>query len=238
MSPGSAPAGASGVPGGTPGGAAGDAAGAGRAGEGAGGVAGVVLAAGAGRRFGGPKALVELGGALLVERAARVLAEAGCAPVVVVLGAAADEVRARADLTGVVTALNPDWPTGMGSSLRVGLAELADVPGVRAAAVLPVDTPGVTAAAVRRVIAHAATAVDARGARSVPLYALVRATYRDGAPGHPVLLGRAHWPGVAELAVGDAGAREYLRRHPPLDVPCADLADGADVDRPEDLPRD
>jgi nicotine blue oxidoreductase len=171
--------------------------------------------------------LVRLGGALLVERAARVLAEAECAPVVVVLGAAADEVRARADLTGVITALNPDWRTGMGSSLRVGLAALADLPGVRAAVVLPVDTPGVTAATVRRVIARASTGLPT---------ALVRATYRDGAPGHPVLLGRAHWAGVAELAVGDTGARPYLREHPPLDVPCADLADGADVDRPEDLP--
>ncbi|KAA2253006.1 NTP transferase domain-containing protein [Solihabitans fulvus] len=185
-------------------------------------MAGLLLAAGGGRRFGGPKALVEHRGQLFVEAAAAALAGGGCAPVVVVLGASAAEVRERADLSDAVLVDNPEWVSGMGSSLRAGLAVLADAP-VDAVLVLPVDTPGVTAAAVRRVAAH--TSPDA----------LVRASYK-GRPGHPVLIGRAHWAGVAELAVGDAGARDYLRRNPVLDVPCADVASGEDVDRPEDLP--
>ncbi|MER7082329.1 nucleotidyltransferase family protein, partial [Saccharopolyspora kobensis] len=113
-------------------------------------VAGVVLAGGAGRRFGMPKALVEHEGALLVERAARVLADGGCSPVLVVLGAAADEVRERADLSGAAVVLNPDWETGMGSSLRVALDALTST-DADAAVVLPVDMPGIGAAAVRRV---------------------------------------------------------------------------------------
>ncbi len=60
--------------------------------------AGLVLAAGGGRRYGGPKALVHHEGSLLVERAVRTVRDAGCAPVVVVLGAAAAEVRASAQL--------------------------------------------------------------------------------------------------------------------------------------------
>ena len=84
--------------------------------------AGLVLAAGAGRRYGSPKALVRLGDRLLVERAADLLAAGGCDPVLVVLGAAADEVLATAALPETV--LNPDWATGMGSSLRAGLAAL------------------------------------------------------------------------------------------------------------------
>jgi len=184
-------------------------------------VGGIVLAAGAGRRYGMAKALVSYQGQLFVERAARVLVDAGCSPVVVVLGASADEVRARADLTGVSIVDNPEWATGMGSSLRAGLAALRN--DEVAAVILPVDTPGVTDAAVRRITAMAAAD------------ALVRATYA-GVPGHPVLLGRAHWAGVSELAAGDAGARPYLRSHPPVDVPCEDVASGADVDRPEDLP--
>jgi nicotine blue oxidoreductase len=183
-------------------------------------VAGLVLAAGAGRRYGGPKALVDLDGRLLVERALATVRDAGCAPLVVVLGAGADEVTARADLGDAVTVVNHDWDTGMGSSLRAGLAVL-ETTGADAVTVLLVDTPGVTPAAVRRVMAHAAPD------------ALAGATY-GGQPGHPVLLGRAHWAGVARSAVGDVGARRYLSAHADLviSVPCEDVADGADLDEP------
>jgi CTP:molybdopterin cytidylyltransferase MocA len=185
-------------------------------------VAGVLLAAGGGRRFGMPKALVRHRGRLFVEHAAQVLHEGGCVPVVVVLGASAAEVRASADLPGSSLVDNPEWTSGMGSSLRVGLRALDGV-AADAALILPVDTPGATAAAVRRFVALADPD------------ALARATY-DGVPGHPVLIGRTRWADVAATASGDAGAREYLATHRPLAVPCEDVAEGADVDRPEDLP--
>jgi CTP:molybdopterin cytidylyltransferase MocA len=187
-------------------------------------VAGLVLAAGEGRRYGQPKALVELDGQLLVERAVRTLEDGGCSPVTVVIGAAADEVLGRADLTGAHTVGNPDWPTGMGSSLRAGLAALASS-DVDAVIVMLVDTPGVGAAAVRRLAAYAESA------------AVAVATYGDRR-GHPVLLGRDHWVEVGRLAVGDSGARPFLAAHPELVrlVPCEDVADGEDVDVPTDLP--
>jgi CTP:molybdopterin cytidylyltransferase MocA len=185
-------------------------------------VAGLLLAAGAGRRFGMPKALVRHRDGLFVEQAADALHDAGCAPVVVVLGALAEDVRSTAVLSGSSLVDNPDWASGMGSSLRVGLSALAGVDAT-AVVVLPVDTPGVTAAAVRRLAELASPS------------ALARATY-DGKPGHPVLIGRDHWAGVAELATGDDGAKPYLERHDVLAVPCEDIANGADVDRPEDLP--
>jgi nicotine blue oxidoreductase len=187
-------------------------------------VAGLVLAAGEGRRYGRPKALVELGGRLLVERAVGALTEGGCGPVTVVLGASADEVVRRADLDGTRTVLNPAWATGMGSSLRAGLAALT-AGHADAALVLLVDTPGIGAAAVRRLAGYAAADVVAV------------ATY-DGRRGHPVLLGRQHWAEVARLADGDAGARPFLAAHPGLvtPVPCEDIADGTDVDVPADLP--
>lgn len=184
-------------------------------------VAGLLLAAGGGRRYGMPKALVRHRDRLFVEHAAGVLHDAGCSPVVIVLGAAAAEVRATAALPGSSLVDNPDWPTGMGSSLRVGLVDLSTSDAI-AVVVLPVDTPGVTAAAVHRLAVLAAPGV------------LARATY-DGAPGHPVLIGREHWAGVAESAIGDAGAREYLKQHKAIEVPCADVASGMDVDRPEDF---
>ncbi|GIH16407.1 nucleotidyltransferase family protein [Rugosimonospora africana] len=186
-------------------------------------VAGLLLAAGAGRRYGMPKALVTDAGRLLVERALATLVEGGCDPVIVVLGAAADEVLTRADLSGATVVVNPDWDSGMGSSLRTGLATLD--PRVDAACVLLVDTPGITAGAVRRVAGLAAPA------------ALTVATYH-GEPGHPVLLGRDHWSAVAELAIGDVGARRYLARHPELvtGVPCEDIAVGDDLDVPRPSP--
>ncbi len=182
--------------------------------------AGLVLAAGAGRRYGMPKALVEIGGRLLVERATATLREAGCAPVVVVLGAGAARVRERADLGDATVVVNADWASGMGSSLRAGLAALEPT-GADAVVVMLVDTPGVTAAAVRLVLGYAGPG------------ALVTATYH-GQPGHPVLLGRAHWPGIAALAAGDVGARRYLAAHPDLvtAVPCEAVADGTDLDEP------
>ena len=180
--------------------------------------AGLLLAAGGGRRYGMPKALVERDGRLLVEHGLATLRDGGCAPVVVVVGAAADEVRQRADLGDATVVDNPDWAQGMGSSLRAGLAELAGT-AAPAVTVLLVDTPGVTAHAVRRVSDGAAE--DA-----------LRAASYQGRQGHPVLLGRAHWPGVAALAEGDVGARPYLAAHAVTLIPCDDIADGGDMDSP------
>ncbi len=183
--------------------------------------AGLLLAAGAGRRFGSPKALATLpDGTAFLPRAVSALRDGGCAPVFVVLGAGAEQARPLA--VGVHVVVNEDWATGMGSSLGAGLAAL---PGtVAAALVLLVDTPGIGAAAVARVSSYAAPG------------AVVVATY-DGRRGHPVLLGREHWPEVARLAVGDEGARPFLRAHPELvrEVPCEDIARPADIDTQQDL---
>jgi CTP:molybdopterin cytidylyltransferase MocA len=184
-------------------------------------VSGLVLAAGAGSRYGMPKALVPYQGRLLVQRAAAVLAAGGCDDVLVVLGAAADRVRAAApDLPRTVE--NPDWATGMGSSLRAGLTALA-AEAAAAAVVLLVDMPGVTPAAVRRLVAIAEPGALAMGG-----YGERR--------GHPVLLGRDHWAGVAATATGDRGARDYLRPHPDIRrvVPVGDVADDTDMDVPVD----
>jgi CTP:molybdopterin cytidylyltransferase MocA len=184
---------------------------------------GLLLAAGAGRRMGRPKALVELAGEPLVRRAVRVLDEGGCAPIVVVLGAAADEVRALVS-PEVRSVVAENWSEGMGASLRAGLAALEELdPSPDAVLVHLVDLPGVTAAAVRRLADR--TAPDA----------LARASY-DGRPAHPVLIGRKHWAGVRSSAFGDAGARSYLAGHPDLTlVECSDLASADDVDTPDQL---
>ncbi|MFJ9728826.1 NTP transferase domain-containing protein [Streptomyces sp. NPDC101209] len=187
--------------------------------------AGLLLAAGGGRRLGGrPKALLEHRGRPLVEYAVGVLRAAGCARVHVVLGASADEVRRRAELGGCVVVENPAWEEGMGSSLRAGLDSLAGT-GARAALVSLVDQPGIGVEAVRRVLA----AYQDDGS-------LASAAY-DGVRGHPVLLGAAHWAGIAESASGDRGARAYLRAHREAIrlVECGDVARPYDIDTEADL---
>jgi CTP:molybdopterin cytidylyltransferase MocA len=184
-------------------------------------VAGLLLAAGAGTRLGRPKALVELDGELLVRRGFRALRGGGCDPVVVVLGADADEVLRRDPLDEALVVRNDAWRSGMGSSLRAGLLALYATPA-RACVVLLVDTPGVGAPAVKRLTA--APAEVAVG------------SYR-GRRGHPVRLARRHWAEVATRAEGDVGARPFLAAHPGLvlDVPCDDVGDPRDIDTPADL---
>lgn len=182
-------------------------------------VAGLVLAAGGGRRYGMPKALVEHDGSLLVERAVRTAREV-CDSVLVVLGAQADEVVRRADLGDATVVVNDEWATGMASSLRAGLTALGERTGpIDAAVVLLVDMPGMTPAALARLTDAADPA------------ALAIATY-DGVRGHPVLLGRDHWTGVATTATGDEGARRYLAAHDVVEVDCTGLADPTDLDVP------
>ena len=185
-------------------------------------IAGLVLAAGAGRRMGTPKALIrDADGVTWAARTARLLTEAGCSPVVVVIGAAADQVRAELSDEPVEVVEAADWDEGMGASLRSGLRSTNRLS--EAVVVVTVDVPGLTATAVRRV-------ADGAGAD-----ALVRATY-DGVPGHPVVIGRDHWDGVIASARGDEGARGYLREHEVVLVECADVGDGADVDTVGELP--
>jgi nicotine blue oxidoreductase len=159
-----------------------------------------------------------------VEHAARVLREGGCTTVHVVLGAQADDVRARASLQGCVLVDNPDWEQGMGSSLRAGLDSLTGT-GARAALVSLVDQPGIGPEAVARILAAY------EGEES-----LVSAAY-DGLRGHPVLFGAAHWAGIAATATGDRGARAYLKEHRPevALVECGDVARPFDIDTEADL---
>ena len=192
-------------------------------------VAGLVLAAGAGRRRGGPKGLLRLSpaGPTFVETAVARLHEAGVSGVHVVVGASAARVSALAERSGAHVIEADDWDEGMGASLRRALEALADTPA-QAVLVMLVDLPDVGATVHARVLVAAATAGGDLGS------ALVRAAY-NGRPGHPVLLGREHWDAIREDATGDRGARGYLDSAQTQLVECGDLATGRDVDRPADL---
>lgn len=186
-------------------------------------VAGILLAAGAGTRMGTPKGLLRTpDGTPWVSRAIAALAAGGCAPIFAVTGAEAGQVQALVpSLAEIVVA--SDWAEGMGASLRAGLRAAQQRASTTVAAIITlVDTPGVTPETVARLRGRAAVDV------------LARASY-DGVPGHPVLIGRDHWAGVIESAIGDAGARTYLAGRGVLLVESADLGSGEDIDTPEGL---
>ncbi len=187
-------------------------------------VVGILLAAGEGRRFGRPKALVrDRNGQTWLARSAQALLDGGVRSVYVVLGAAIEPARQQVPNCCVIVEA-AGWAEGMGASLRAGLHAVAITPeSVHAVVVMLVDTPGVGADVVARLVE--------RGSSS----ALARAAYA-GRPGHPVLIGRDHWGPVREQAHGDEGARGYLRSHRVDLVECGDLGSGEDVDTPEQLP--
>jgi molybdenum cofactor cytidylyltransferase len=182
-------------------------------------IGGLVLAAGAGTRFGGRKQLAELDGRPLLEHALRAMTAAPVGRVVVVLGALVEEVTATVDLHGAEPCPCERWDEGQAASLACGLAELADCEAV---VVTLGDQPRMSPDAIRRVI-------GARGNAA----AAVRATYH-GAPGHPVLLERDLFESFRDVT-GDHGARNLLLSVQVREVPCEDLGGGEDVDTPAEL---
>ncbi|WP_308214746.1 nucleotidyltransferase family protein [Williamsia maris] len=179
----------------------------------AGKVVGVVLAAGAGTRYGMPKVLAEQGEWL--RSAVTALADGGCDEVVVTLGAAVVDVPAPARALVV-----PGWADGLSESVRSGLIE-ARRAGCTGVALLVVDVPDTNAAVVRRVL-------EVAGARRS---VLVRAVF-GGRPGHPVYLGADHLAGVLTTIAGDRGAGAYTDQRPDVvSVECSDLASGRDRGR-------
>ena len=177
----------------------------------------LVLAAGEGRRFGGTKQLAELEGRPLLEHA--LAAVEGISPRVVVLGHAADEIRARVDLHGARPVVCPDWADGQAASLQCGVAALGDV---SAAVITLGDQPFITP----EVIAAVLDLGDADAVRSV----------YHGVPGHPVVLGRPLLERVGELR-GDTGFRDLLRTARVREVEVGHLADPTDIDTREELAR-
>lgn len=185
--------------------------------------AGLLLAAGGGSRLGRPKALVAFHGEPLVRRGIRLLRCGGCHPVLVVVGAAADEAVAAVGDTAEVI-VNRQWAAGMGGSLRTGLAALRS-PAIGAAVVALVDQPLVSPEAVRRLVAAWRSG------------ALVAAAAYGGVARNPVVLDARTWDEVGRSASGDRGARDLLRDRPEWvqAVACDAVASPRDIDTPDDL---
>lgn len=176
-------------------------------------VAAVVLAAGSSSRLGSPKQLVRLGGENLLERAVRVAREAGCAPVVVVLGSSADLIRLQCDLGDACVVVNEDWASGMGGSIGVGVSVLDGVDGC---VVMTCDMPAVSTSHLELLMSKSE----------------VIASRYAGRNGVPAFFPKKNFEELRALS-GDKGARELL-----LGAHCEDLVGGeVDIDTPGDLER-
>jgi molybdenum cofactor cytidylyltransferase len=186
-------------------------------------VAAVVLAAGGSTHFGQPKQLAIFRGEPFVRRVVAAANAAGCAPIVVVVGADAAQVTSELARLSVSIATNRNWPNGMGSSIAVGVKHAANIAAdLDAVILLTCDQPFVNAAALRQLIQlHLETGKP-----------IVASAYADTL-GIPALFDRSCFADLSQLR-GDTGAKGIIlaRRHDvaPSNFPAAAI----DVDTTAD----
>jgi molybdenum cofactor cytidylyltransferase len=186
--------------------------------------AAVILAAGASRRLGQAKQLVKIGGEPLLGRTVRLADEAGCQPIVVVLGFEAEQMRSALDGCSVIVAVNEDWRAGMGSSIRCGVETALHV-NLRPENILLLvcDQFRLSADVLRRLL-------RLRGLANHPITA---ARY-SGQLGVPAVFSSIFFPDLLDVS-GDQGARGILRRNAAR-VGAVDFPEGElDLDTPDHL---
>jgi CTP:molybdopterin cytidylyltransferase MocA len=172
----------------------------------------LILAAGGSSRMGEAKQILEIGGKPLIARAVDAALDSGARPVAVVLGADSGRVLARVADRGIIAVHNPDWSTGLSSSIRAGLAALlAAEPSLDAVLIAPCDQPALSAEAILR----------------------LAAAHRSGGRISAARYGGEHFAALSALS-GDEGARRLLNADPGS-VSAVELPElGADIDTPED----
>jgi molybdenum cofactor cytidylyltransferase len=206
-------------------------------------VGAVILAAGSASRFGGPKALASLEGRPLLEHALEAARAAQLEPIVVVLGAAADEIEGAVQWGDAQRVRNPEPERGLASSLALGIEAIAAaLPAVEAAVVIlgdqPRTAPAVIAALRTRFEASAADrAPGPAGASRIPTPGgrpLVVPRYEGGSGPNPVLVARSAF-GLAAAQQGDRGLGPLIEAHPELVEDVRVAGDNPDVDTRDDL---
>jgi molybdenum cofactor cytidylyltransferase len=171
-------------------------------------LAALLLAAGASSRWGNPKALLPYADTTLITHLARTAHDAGCAPLIRVLGSHRDAIIATApasETTGLTDIFNPTWADGMGNSIACGTrAALTQTPDLRGLIIIPCDQPLITSALLRML---AAIILNDHDPARIAL-----CDYENNTLGQPSAFGRAHFPELLTLT-GDQGARSITRTH-------------------------
>jgi CTP:molybdopterin cytidylyltransferase MocA len=185
-------------------------------------VAGIVLAAGAGSRFGGGKLLAQLDGRPIVRHVVDAAVAAGLDPILVVVPP--DESVRPDELAPAIALVNPTPEEGLSSSVRVGLHGLQAAADVDAVVILAGDQPEVRASVID----------DLRTAAASAEQPIVIPHYADDSNPNPVLVGRAGWP-LADELTGDRGFGPLIAEHPELVLEVQVDGTNPDVDTAEDL---
>jgi molybdenum cofactor cytidylyltransferase len=188
-------------------------------------LAALVLAAGRSSRLGTSKQLLRFRGQTLLRRSAEAALSVSCHPVVVVLGAQADQMMPELNHLSVRPVVNPHWQRGIGSSIRHGVAQIAAFAEVDACMILLCDQPLLTAQSLRQLI----QAFAASGK------AICAASY-GGTIGPPVIASRRYFPALMALP-DDEGAKRLWVDQPDelVTVPLPEAE--ADIDTARDRER-
>ena len=186
--------------------------------------AAIVLAAGASTRLRQPKQLLKLNGETLLHRTVRLAQQAGCNPVFVVLGFEA--ARMQQELNGLEAnpVINQNWPSGMGSSLRAGIAAaMKESPQPQKILALLCDQPTLSAEILSKLLETSAKAKS-----------LITASSYAGRFGVPAIFDKQLYPDLLKVA-GDQGARSVIQRYL-NQTSLVEFPGGViDIDTPEDL---
>src|SRR4030095_1373791 len=183
----------------------------------------VILAAGTSSRFGQPKQLLPFHGKTLVRTIIDAACEAGCSPVVVVIGSDSEKIRPELAHLNVINVRNTNWQRGIGSSIRSGVEALTKhAPDIGAILLLVCDQPAVNALFIDRLVAtHEATKKD-----------IVASSYADTV-GVPALFDRSCFPEL--LSLGDeTGAKSIILQSPERVAQVAFPEGAMDIDTWED----
>ena len=186
-------------------------------------IAAVILAAGASTRMGTPKQILQWRGKSLLRSITETAIAADCDPIIVVLGASGDRIQAQIIDLPVQIINNPQWQTGMGSSIRNGIQALLDRnPNVRAAILLLCDQPFVSP----QIIWQLRSVYDATN------QSIVASRYQDTI-GVPALFDRQLFPELLKLDCAE-GAKVVIKNHlnttATIDFPQGSI----DLDTPQD----
>jgi molybdenum cofactor cytidylyltransferase len=186
-------------------------------------VAAVILAAGGSSRFGEPKQLLTFRGETLVRRAVRAAAEAGCEPVVVVVGESGPAIRPQLSGSTALMLENLEWQRGLGTSIRRGTEFLLQsVPDIDALVLMVCDQPLVESGTIAALVAE----------QEKTGKVIVASSYA-GTLGVPALFDRSRFAALLGLP-DDSGAKSLIEARP-HDVASVSFEAGSiDIDTPED----
>jgi molybdenum cofactor cytidylyltransferase len=185
-------------------------------------VAAIVLAAGSSTRLGQPKQLVAFEGETLVRRIVRAAAQAGCTPVVVVVGETGDEIATDLRGTDAQIVVNSDWQRGLGTSIKRGVEHIEQVEGI---VVLACDQPFVD----RAIIEALMNQQDVTGKR------IVASRYANTL-GIPALFSHSCFRELLQLSDA-SGAKALIEADTTRAAHIEFPAGAIDIDTPDDLAR-